>query len=58
MEINRNAYLLQLIERIDNGMIKVIIGIRRCGKSFLLFTIFKRYLRENGVDAEHLSLWE
>ena len=43
MEIKRDAYLQQLIERKDNGMIKVITGIRRCGKSFLLFTIFKRY---------------
>ena len=52
MEIKRDAYLQQLIERKDNGMIKVITGIRRCGKSFLLFTIFKRYLLENGIDAE------
>lgn len=35
-------------------MIKGITGIRRCGKSFLLFTIFKRYLLENGVDADHI----
>ena len=41
MEIKRDAYLQQLIERKDNGMIKVITGIRRCGKSFLLFTIFR-----------------
>ena len=54
MEIKRDAYLKQLIERKDNGMIKVITGIRRCGKSFLLFTIFKRYLLENGVDAQHI----
>ena len=40
MEIKRDAYLQQLIERKDNGMIKVITGIRRCGKSYLLFTIF------------------
>ena len=39
MEIKRDAYLQQLIERKDNGMIKVITGIRRCGKSFLLFTL-------------------
>ena len=54
MEIKRDAYLKQLIERKDNGMIKVITGIRRCGKSFLLFTIFKRYLLENGIDADHI----
>ena len=40
MNIKRDAYLQQLIERKDNGMIKVITGIRRCGKSFLLFNIF------------------
>ena len=49
MEIQREAYLNQLIERRDNGMIKVVTGIRRCGKSYLLFTIFKRYLLESGV---------
>ena len=54
MEIKRDAYLQQLIERKDNGMIKVITGIRRCGKSFLLFTIFKRYLLENGIDVDHI----
>lgn len=54
MEIKRDGYLQQLIERKDNGMIKVITGIRRCGKSFLLFTIFKRFLLENGVDKEHI----
>ena len=54
MEIKRDNYLNQLIMRKDNGMIKVITGIRRCGKSFLLFTIFKHYLLENGVDGEHI----
>ena len=54
MEIRRDIYLNQLITRKDNGMIKVITGIRRCGKSFLLFTIFKRYLLENGIDREHI----
>ncbi|MDY2932643.1 MAG: ATP-binding protein [Anaerovoracaceae bacterium] len=54
MEIKRDTYLQQLIERKDNGMIKVITGIRRCGKSFLLFTIFKRYFLENGVGSDHI----
>ncbi len=54
MEIKRDNYLNQLVMRKDNGMIKVITGIRRCGKSFLLFKIFKRYLLENGIDSEHI----
>lgn len=54
MEIKRDTYFRQLIDRKDNGMIKVITGIRRCGKSFLLYTIFKRYLLESGVDADHI----
>ena len=54
MEIERNMYLQQLILRKDNGMIKVITGIRRCGKSFLLFNIFKKYLMENGVNEDHI----
>ena len=44
MEIKRDSYLEQLKIRKDNGMIKVITGIRRCGKSFLLFVLFKKYL--------------
>lgn len=54
MEIKRDTYLEQLKIRKDNGMIKVITGIRRCGKSFLLFNIFKRFLLESGVDADHI----
>ncbi len=54
MEIKRDAYLEQLKIRKDNGMIKIITGIRRCGKSFLLFVLFKKYLLENGVDNEHI----
>lgn len=54
MEIKRDTYLEQLKIRKDNGMIKIITGIRRCGKSFLLFVLFKKYLLENGVDNEHI----
>lgn len=54
MEIKRDAYLEQLKLRKDNGMIKIITGIRRCGKSFLLFVLFKKYLLESGVDNEHI----
>lgn len=54
MEIKRDHYLNQLILRKDNGMIKIITGIRRCGKSYLLFTLYKRYLLEHGIDAEHI----
>lgn len=54
MEIERNSYLQQLLLRKDNGMIKIITGIRRCGKSFLLFRIFRRYLLENGVEEDHV----
>lgn len=54
MEIRRDGYLEQLKLRKDNGMIKIITGIWRCGKSFLLFVLFKKYLLENGVDNEHI----
>jgi len=50
MEIKRDAYLEQLKIRRDNGMIKIITGIRRCGKSFLLFELFKKYLLDTGVS--------
>lgn len=54
MEIKRDSYLEQLKIRKDNGMIKVITGIRRCGKSFLLFVLFKKYLLESGIDHDHI----
>ena len=52
--INRDEYLEKLISRKWNGMIKVITGIRRCGKSFLLFSLFKNYLLESGVGQDHI----
>ena len=54
MEIKRDYYLKELIDRIDNGLIKIITGIRRCGKSYLLNTIFKNYLVKQGTDEEHI----
>lgn len=54
MEIRRDTYLKKLINRMHNGMIKVVTGIRRSGKSYLLFTIFKDYLLSKGVDEEHI----
>lgn len=54
MEIQRPLYLQQLIDNMGNGMIKVVTGMRRCGKSFLLFTLFYRYLLEQGVLRNHI----
>ena len=54
MEIKRDYYLNQLIDRIDNGLIKIITGIRRCGKSYLLDPIFKTYLMNQGIDKSHI----
>lgn len=54
MDIKRDKYLNDLINRMHNGMIKVVTGIKRCGKSYLLFNIFKNYLLEYGVTASHI----
>lgn len=54
MEIKRDAYLEQMKKSIGNGMVKVITGPRRCGKSYLLFKIFRDYLKEQGVDDAHI----
>lgn len=54
MEIKRVKYLNDLINRMHNGLIKVITGVRRSGKSYLLFRIFKNYLISTGVDEEHI----
>ena len=52
--INRDFYLNKLISKRNNKMIKIVTGVRRCGKSYLLDPIFKNYLLENGVDEEHI----
>ncbi len=54
MEIRRDFYLDKLIKRRNNGLIKVITGIRRCGKSYLLNTIFYQYLIRSGVEENHI----
>lgn len=54
MDIRRDKYLNDLVNRMHNGMIKVVTGIRRCGKSYLLFNIFKNYLLEQGVPVSHI----
>ena len=56
MEFPRDTYLQQLKNRMHNGMIKVVTGIRRAGKSYLLFHIFADYLRQQGVDDAHLIM--
>lgn len=52
--IKRDFYLNQIIDRKHNGLIKIISGIRRCGKSFLLFELFKQHLLDNGVNEAHI----
>ena len=54
MEIRRDFYLDKLIKRKNNGLIKIITGIRRCGKSYLLNNLFYHHLLESGVDASHI----
>lgn len=54
MEIKRDLYLKRLIDRKQNGLIKVITGIRRCGKSYLLNTLFYNHLKDSGVDDDHI----
>lgn len=54
MRIERTSYLKRLVESQNNGLIKIITGIRRCGKSYLLFNIFYDYLISVGVDDKHI----
>ncbi|MDY4943383.1 MAG: ATP-binding protein [Candidatus Limisoma sp.] len=54
MRINRNYYLEQVIAGKENGLVKIITGIRRCGKSYLLFTLFHDYLNSHGIDDDHI----
>ena len=54
MEIKRDLYLQKLIDRKHNGLIKVVTGVRRCGKSYLVFNLFSNYLKSSGVDDSHI----
>ncbi len=54
IEIKRDAYLNRLIQRKHNHLVKVITGVRRCGKSYLLNTLFKKHLLESGVKESHI----
>ena len=54
MEVKRDIYLERLVNRMHNGMVKVVTGVRRCGKSYLLFTIFDNYLRQSGVEDDQI----
>lgn len=53
-KIERNIYLNKIIEKKENGLIKIVTGIRRCGKSYLLDPIYKDYLIENGIEENHI----
>ena len=53
-EVDRADYITTLVNKRHNGLIKVITGVRRCGKSYLLFTLFMRWLRQNGVGNSHI----
>lgn len=54
MQIRRDLYLEKLIARMNNGLVKVVTGIRRCGKTYLLFTLFKDRLINSGVPLDHI----
>lgn len=54
MVIERNKYLQELVSCRHNGLVKIITGMRRCGKSFLLFRLFRRFLEDDGVANDHI----
>lgn len=54
MIVNRDKYLQELVSSRHNGLVKIITGMRRCGKSFLLFRLFKRFLEDDGVMPDHI----
>ena len=54
MNIDRPVYLQRLKDRMHNGMIKIITGLRRSGKSYLLFELFRQYLLDDGVEPDRI----
>ena len=54
MKIERPIYLQKLVDRKHNGMVKIITGMRRCGKSYLLFNLFADHLKKEGADEQHI----
>ena len=54
MEFKRQKYLKELINSIDNGMIKIITGVRRCGKTYLLFNLFYSYLKSQNISDDRI----
>lgn len=59
MEILRNRYLNKLLNRKENGLVKVVTGIRRCGKSYLLFHLYRDKLNSvhTGINSKYYELW-
>ena len=56
MEIKRDIYLNKLISKKHNGLVKVVTGVRRCGKSYLLFNLFRNHLAEERVADDHTMI--
>lgn len=54
MELERKEYLQKLINKKDNGRVKIVTGIRRCGKSYLLFELFTKYLLAHDVEKDQI----
>ena len=54
MELERKEYLQKLIDKKDNGRVKIVTGIRRCGKSYLLFELYTKYLQKQGVEEDQI----
>ncbi len=56
MEVERPRYLNQLINKKDNGRVKIITGVRRCGKSYLLFELYRKYLPSIGINENQIIM--